>query len=82
MTAGGCNGYSYTMNYAKPEDIQAKKDEQVVENGVTVLVDPKAVFYIAGTVMDYEVRSTSLSGANLPLMCRILTVIQIRSPRS
>jgi Fe-S cluster assembly iron-binding protein IscA len=46
------------MNYAKNEDIQAKKDEEIVQNDVTVLVDPKATFYIAGTVMDYEVRKT------------------------
>lgn len=52
---GGCNGYSYTMNYAKTEDLNSKKDEVVTSNDVTVLVDPKAIFYIAGTVMDFEV---------------------------
>ena len=52
---GGCNGYSYTMNYANIEDVNSKKDEVVVANDVTVLVDPKAVFFIAGTVMDFEV---------------------------
>ena len=52
---GGCNGYSYTMNYAKTEDLISKKDEVVTANDVTVLVDPKAIFYIAGTVMDFEV---------------------------
>ncbi len=44
------------MNYAKGEDVASKKDEAVLANGITVLVDPKAVFYIAGTVMDFEVR--------------------------
>lgn len=43
------------MNYAKAEDLDAKKDEVVVTNNVTVLVDPKAIFFIAGTVMDFEV---------------------------
>jgi Fe-S cluster assembly iron-binding protein IscA len=43
------------MNYAKGEDVASKKDEAVLANGITVLVDPKAVFYIAGTVMDFEV---------------------------
>jgi iron-sulfur cluster assembly protein len=42
------------MNYASQDDVASKKDEAVVTNDVTVLVDPKAVFYIAGTVMDYE----------------------------
>lgn len=45
------------MNYAKEEDVASKKDEAVLANGITVLVDPKATFYIAGTVMDFEVRS-------------------------
>lgn len=55
LILGGCNGYSYTMNYAHIDDINSKKDEIVTTNNVTVLVDPKATFYIAGTVMDYEV---------------------------
>lgn len=43
------------MNYANSADVSSKKDEVVTTNNVTVLVDPKATFYIAGTVMDYEV---------------------------
>ena len=50
----GCNGYSYMMNYAQTKDVEAKKDDIVMAHGVTVLVDPKAIFYIVGTVMDYE----------------------------
>ena len=50
----GCNGYSYMMNYANTKDVEAKKDDIVIAYGVTVLVDPKAIFYIVGTVMDYE----------------------------
>lgn len=50
----GCNGYSYMMNYAYNKDVESKKDDIVKEFGVTVLVDPKAIFYIVGTVMDYE----------------------------
>ena len=50
----GCNGYSYMMNYANTKDVEAKKDDIVIAYGVTVLVDPKAIFFIVGTVMDYE----------------------------
>lgn len=50
----GCNGYSYTMNYAKQDDIDPKKNEIVREHDVTVLVDPKAVFFMVGTTMDYN----------------------------
>lgn len=58
---GGCNGYSYTMNYASQADVDSKKDEVVDQYGVKVLVDPKAVFYIAGTTMNYEVGPPSLN---------------------
>jgi iron-sulfur cluster assembly 1 len=47
----GCNGYSYTMNYA---DEKPPKDEEVADKGVRVFVDPLATFYIVGTTMDWE----------------------------
>lgn len=50
----GCNGYSYTMNYSKPDDATNAKDEKVTAHGVQVFVDPKAVFFLVGTEMDYE----------------------------
>mmetsp|Transcript_3999 Transcript_3999/g.7275 ORF Transcript_3999/g.7275 Transcript_3999/m.7275 type:complete len:152 (-) Transcript_3999:210-665(-) len=54
----GCNGYSYTMDYAlQTEDL--KKFEQVKSHDVKVFVDPPAIFYILGTEMDYA--ETALS---------------------
>jgi len=50
----GCNGYSYTMNYAQQEDLEGKKNELVESHGVKVLVDPKAIFFLVGTTMDYN----------------------------
>lgn len=50
----GCNGYSYIMNYANKDDVQLSKDEKVESFGVKVFVDPKAVFYLVGTQMDWE----------------------------
>eukprot|EP00605_Chrysophyceae_sp_TOSAG23-4_P001408 GSChrysophyteH1.ASY1.ANO1.1534.1 assembled CDS len=50
----GCNGYSYIMNYATDDQVKAGKDEIVQDHGVTVLVDPKAVFFIVGTTMDWN----------------------------
>lgn len=49
----GCNGYSYTMNYADQPYMDTTKDEKVSNYGVHVLVDPKAIFFLVGTVMDY-----------------------------
>jgi Fe-S cluster assembly iron-binding protein IscA len=43
------------MNYATPEDVEGKKFEVVNSQGITVLVDPMAIFYILGTEMDYQV---------------------------
>jgi iron-sulfur cluster assembly accessory protein len=53
----GCNGYSYTMNYKNKDEITSEKsihsDEVVESHGVQVFVDPKAVFFLVGTEMDY-----------------------------
>src|SRR5689334_8665159 len=46
----GCSGLSYTLEYA---DEKGRFDEIVEANGVTVLIDPKAVMFILGTEMDY-----------------------------
>ncbi|MBW8881583.1 MAG: iron-sulfur cluster assembly accessory protein [Asticcacaulis sp.] len=48
---GGCAGQEYVLSYA--EDI-GPLDEVVQDKGVTVLVEPKAVLYLVGTVIDYE----------------------------
>jgi iron-sulfur cluster assembly protein len=49
---GGCAGMSYTMEYA--QDIRPT-DEVVHDKGVTLLIDPKAVLFLLGTEMDYQV---------------------------
>jgi iron-sulfur cluster assembly accessory protein len=44
------------MNYAKKEDLTdpKTKHEVVKAEDLYVLVDPKAIFYLVGTVMDFE----------------------------
>ena len=49
---GGCAGMSYTMEYARDRE---PYDEVVEDKGVTVLVDARAVLFLLGTEMDYEV---------------------------
>jgi len=53
---GGCAGMSYTMEYA--EDI-GQFDEVVEDKGVKVLIDPKAVLFLLGTEMDFQVDKLS-----------------------
>lgn len=47
----GCAGMAYTMDYVK-EPIAG--DDHVREHGVDVYIEPKAMLFLLGTVMDYE----------------------------
>jgi iron-sulfur cluster assembly protein len=47
---GGCAGMTYTMEYA--EEVRPL-DEVVEDQGVKILIDPKAVLFLLGTEMDY-----------------------------
>jgi iron-sulfur cluster assembly protein len=49
---GGCAGMEYTMEWvAGPQP----HDEVVEHKGARVLIDPKAVMYLLGAEMDYQV---------------------------
>lgn len=48
---GGCAGQEYVMSYA--EEI-GPLDEVIHDKDVTILIEPKAVLYLVGTVIDYE----------------------------
>ena len=49
---GGCAGMEYIMDYVPEVE---KFDEVIEDNGVTIVVDAKAVLFILGSVVDYEV---------------------------
>ncbi len=48
---GGCAGQEYTFAYA---DAIEPMDEVVQDQGVTILIDPKAVLFLIGTEIDFE----------------------------
>lgn len=51
VAAKGCSGKSYVVEYAEDR----RKFEDVVEhNGATVFIDPKAVMYLLGSILDYR----------------------------
>nr|CAB3256929.1 iron-sulfur cluster assembly 2 homolog, mitochondrial-like [Phallusia mammillata] len=46
----GCNGMSYTLDFATSK---AKFDEEVLQDGVKVIIDSKAQMTLLGTEMDF-----------------------------
>jgi len=53
---GGCAGMEYEMSYAT----EAKPLEEIVEeNGIKVLIDPKAILFLIGTQIDFVAEKLS-----------------------
>ena len=57
IQGGGCSGFQYGFEF---DENQAEDDFAIVTDGVTLLVDPLSLQYLAGAVVDY---SESLAGA-------------------
>lgn len=53
---GGCAGQEYVLEYAEQA---APLDEVIEDKGVTILVEPKAVLFLIGSEIDYEVTKLS-----------------------
>src|SRR3954451_11642942 len=53
---GGCAGQEYFLESA---ETASPLDEVVEDKGVTILVEPKAVLFLLGTEIDYEVNRLS-----------------------
>jgi len=51
VKGGGCSGFSYVLGF----DAGPKENDKVIEcHGVRVFVDPKSLFYLSGTVLDFS----------------------------
>jgi iron-sulfur cluster assembly protein len=48
---GGCAGMEYTL---EPVEAANPADDVISGHGVNVYIDPKAVMFLLGSVMDYE----------------------------
>jgi iron-sulfur cluster assembly protein len=51
VKGGGCSGLSYVLGF---DEHPKENDKVFVLQGVTVFVDPKSLFYIGGTVLDFS----------------------------
>ncbi len=53
---GGCAGMEYTLDYAETIDDGA---DVIEDRGIKIVIDPKAILFLLGTEMDYEVSKLS-----------------------
>ena len=50
VKGGGCSGLSYSLGFDK----EAREGDKVIDKeGVHLFVDPKSLFYLSGTQLDY-----------------------------
>jgi len=60
VQGGGCSGLTYFMDFDTP-----REDDKVFSNkGARVLVDPKSILHVSGSVLDY---SEGLMGAGFQI---------------
>jgi len=53
VKGGGCSGVSYVIEFAE----KARGRDHVFEyEGVNIIVDPKSLIYLRGSILDYEVK--------------------------
>ena len=53
----GCNGYSYSLDFANKTDVE--NIDYVEKNEVKVFIDPKATMFLLGAEMDYSIDKLS-----------------------
>ncbi|RLB46173.1 MAG: iron-sulfur cluster assembly accessory protein [Deltaproteobacteria bacterium] len=53
VKGGGCSGVGYAIEFA---DKIRKRDNVFEFDGLKVVIDPKSLVYLRGTILDYEVK--------------------------
>jgi iron-sulfur cluster assembly accessory protein len=48
---GGCSGNEYDFQYA---EAKSEHDEEIIDKGIKLFIDPAATMQIIGSQMDYE----------------------------
>ncbi|CAG0967816.1 hypothetical protein PHYC_01080 [Phycisphaerales bacterium] len=51
VKGGGCSGFSYILDLT---ETQKDTDESFVQNGITVICDPKSLLYLNGVTIDFR----------------------------
>lgn len=50
VMGGGCSGYQYHLAFDTPHE----GDQVVEQDGVTVVIDPKSLLFLAGSEIDFH----------------------------
>jgi iron-sulfur cluster assembly protein len=51
VKGGGCSGLTYVLGF---DESPKENDKVFLGHGVTMFVDPKSLFYLSGTVLDFS----------------------------
>ena len=54
VVGGGCSGLSYKLEFEKTEESAADGDQNFVIKGVSVIIDPKSLLFVKGTILDFS----------------------------
>ena len=50
IKGGGCSGFSYTLNFDKPN---SEIDQVFEDKGIKIIIDSKSFVYLSGTQLDF-----------------------------
>lgn len=51
VKGGGCSGLTYILDF---EEKVRENDSVFISEGIKIIVDPKSLFHLSGTILDYS----------------------------